>query len=85
MTKLTILTFDLKVLFLLSALDAQVRVDLINGYFASDVFVDLLAWSLKGLHSEPILLDIIIELLKFLFNIGYAKKELDYKQVQLGV
>lgn len=72
-----VMIFDLKVLFLCSAMNPAARLFLLNTYFASDIFFDMLKWAVESELPE-----ITIELLKILFNLGYAKKELMYSQVE---
>lgn len=76
-----ILLFDLKLLFLLSALDRQSRLELLTNNFASDNFADIL----KQITDMDFLKcqlasDCAQEMLKFLFNLGYAKKELGHSE-----
>ncbi|VDM32018.1 unnamed protein product [Hydatigera taeniaeformis] len=73
--------FDLKVLFLCSALESAARLEILTSRFESDTFVNLLRWTLASDFSvQPQMVDIAIETLKLLFNLSYAKKERDYDQ-----
>ncbi|CDS39817.1 Synembryn A [Echinococcus multilocularis] len=73
--------FDLKVLFLCSALESASRLEILTSRFESDIFVNLLRWTLASDFSvHPQMFDITIETLKLLFNLSYAKKERDYDQ-----
>ncbi|VDK89559.1 unnamed protein product [Dibothriocephalus latus] len=77
-----ILLFDLKLLFLLSALDRQARLEILTNNFASDNFADILKQitNMDFLKSQ-VAFDCAQEMLKFLFNLGYAKKELGHSEV----
>ncbi|KAL7065482.1 hypothetical protein AAHC03_05698 [Spirometra sp. Aus1] len=77
-----ILLFDLKLLFLLSALDRQARLELLTNNFASDNFPDILRriTDMDFLKSQ-LAFDCAQEMLKFLFNLGYARKELGHSEV----
>ncbi|KAL5963381.1 Synembryn-A [Taenia solium] len=73
--------FDLKVLFLCSALESASRLEIFTSRFESDTFVNLLRWALATDFSiQPQMVDIAIEMLKLLFNLSYAMKERDYDQ-----
>lgn len=81
-TDLRILQFDIKVLFLCSALESASRLEILTSHFESQFFADFLQWSLKADYTtQPQIFDITIDMLKFLFNLCYAKKERDYDQV----
>ncbi len=83
-SNIEVLLYDLKVLFLCSALDSKARLYLLNTYFASDVFIDILKWMIESdFSAQPAMASSVIELLKMLFNLSYAKRELDYSQVRL--
>ncbi|VDD81879.1 unnamed protein product [Mesocestoides corti] len=80
-TNLEVMLFDLKVLFLCSALDSLARLDLLITYFVCDVFVNLLRWTVDAdFSARPQMPDVLVELLKLLFNMSYAKKEQEYDQ-----
>ncbi|VUZ51610.1 unnamed protein product, partial [Hymenolepis diminuta] len=80
-TDLRILQFDMKILFLCSALESASRLEILTSHFESQFFADFLQWSLKADYTtQPQIFDITIDMLKFLFNLCYAKKERDYDQ-----
>ncbi|VDK38284.1 unnamed protein product [Taenia asiatica] len=73
--------FDLKVLFLCSALESAARLEIFTSRFESDTFVNLLRWALAtDFSTQPQMVDIAVETLKLLFNLSYAMKERDYDQ-----
>ena len=79
---LQLVLFDLKILFLCSALESASRLEIFTSHFESDVFLNLLRWVLGAdLSTSSQMFDIAIEVLKFLFNLSYAKKERDYDLV----
>ncbi|VDN97857.1 unnamed protein product [Rodentolepis nana] len=80
-TDLRILQFDIKLLFLCSALESASRLEILTSHFESEFFTDFLQWSLKADYTaQPQIFNITIDMLKFIFNLCYAKRERDYDQ-----
>lgn len=81
-TNLQIVKFDLKILFLCSALESASRLEILTSHFESDIFLDFLRWILAADFTvQPLMFDIAVDMLKFLFNLCYAKRERDYDLV----